>query len=125
MATRGNSVSPHCDGLWKIGPQLFYMNDSGDWDPAWGGSTLVLDDEGKMDYRSAPAFEAFAREIPAKSRGNYSFLFARGDHGWHGVRPLTCPEGKFRRMFAAVVDRRPTFKDHAREWILSRFKKKA
>ena len=74
---------------------------------------------------SVATFEDFAREIPATSLGNYSFLVARGDHAGHGVRPLTCPEGKFRRMFAAVVDRRPTFRDHARDWILKRLKRRA
>ena len=120
-ASRGCSVSPHCDGLRKIGSQLFYLNTPEDWDPSWGGATLVLDDEGKLDYRSAPEFEAFAREIPAATVGNRSFIFARGDHAWHGVRPLTCPEGKMRKLFAAVVERKMPLRTRIKERLMTLF----
>jgi len=121
-AVRGCSVSPHCDGLRKIGSQLFYFNDPTDWDAAWGGATLVLDDEGKLDYRSAPDFGAFAGEIPAQSLGNTSFIFARGDHAWHGVRPLASPEGKVRRLFSVVIDRKKPLGERLKEHVLKAFK---
>lgn len=118
-ATRGCSVSPHCDGTRKIGSHLFYFNDADDWDPAWGGATLVLDDAGKIGYESAPGFEDFVREIPAQTTGNRSFLFERGDHAWHGVRPLACPESAMRRIFSAVIDRKPTLLERAKESLLT------
>ena len=41
-AWQGCSVSPHCDAARKIATHLFYFNQE-DWDPAWGGQTLILD----------------------------------------------------------------------------------
>jgi hypothetical protein len=44
----GCAVSPHCDARREHGSHLFYFNPREDWDPAWGGSTLVLDDGGRL-----------------------------------------------------------------------------
>lgn len=115
------SVSPHCDGLRKIGAQLFYLNDRENWDPAWGGATLILDDEGRLDYRSAPDFDAFPREIAAESLGNRSLIFARGDHSWHAVRPLMCPEGKMRRLFTAVIERKMPLRTRIKDRVIDLF----
>jgi hypothetical protein len=102
-APAGCSVSPHCDARREYGSHLFYFNDP-DWDAAWGGETLVLDDAGRLDLNSAPAFEDFSNIVTCKSSGNVSTLLRRDDHGWHGVRPLTCPEGRLRRLFIVVVN---------------------
>ena len=48
----GSDVSPHCDARREHGSHLFYFNSEEDWDPAWGGSTLVLDDGGRLSYES-------------------------------------------------------------------------
>ena len=37
--------------------------------------------------------------------GNDSLLFKRGEHSWHGVRELRCPEGRMRKVFIVVVNR--------------------
>jgi len=99
----GCSVSPHTDSKREHGSHLFYFNAEGEWDPAWGGDTLVLDDGGRLDFESAPTYEDFVAEIPAKSIGNYSLLFERTDHAWHAVREIRCPEGRMRRLFIVVV----------------------
>jgi len=31
--------------------------------------------------------------------GNNSLLFLRGEHSWHGVRPIQCPADKLRKVF--------------------------
>ena len=49
----GCSVSPHTDSKREHGSHLFYFNAEGEWDPDWGGETLVLDDGGKLDFRTA------------------------------------------------------------------------
>ena len=100
------SVSPHCDSPRKLGSHIFYMNDPRDWDPAWGGETVVLDDEGKFATRSAPKWEDFKSATPAVAIGNRSFLFARRGNSWHGVRAIPCPEGKLRKVFIVVVNDR-------------------
>jgi hypothetical protein len=28
----------------------------------------------------------------------------RTDHAWHAVRPISCPEGRLRRVFIVVVN---------------------
>jgi hypothetical protein len=100
----GCSVSPHCDSKREHGSHLFYFNSEDDWDPAWGGETLVLDDGGKLDFESAPGLDEFVGESACKSIGNYSMFFLRTDHSWHAVREIKCPEDKMRRIFIVVVN---------------------
>ena len=101
----GCSVSPHCDNKRKLGSQIYYFNTEDDWDPSWGGETLILEDEsGQLDRKSAPAFEAFSRATPAIALGNRSLFFGRSEHSWHGVREIQCPEGKLRKVFIVVVN---------------------
>lgn len=97
------SVSPHCDAKWKLGSHIFYFNTEDDWRPEWGGQTVVLDDGGRFDCRSAPAFEDFDAEIESTAMGNYSFLFTRRGNSWHGVREISCPPGYYRKVFIVVI----------------------
>ncbi len=100
----GADVSPHCDARREHGSHLFYFNSHDDWNPAWGGSTLVLDDGERLDYNSAPAYEDFDDIVECESIGNYSSLMLRTDHAWHAVRPIECPPDKLRRVFIVVVN---------------------
>lgn len=101
----GCSVSPHCDALRKLGSHIFYFNTANDWDPAWGGDTLILDDGGKFSRKSAPKFEDFGDNVMAsEALGNRSLLFARGNKSWHGVKEIHCPEGKYRKVFIVVIN---------------------
>jgi hypothetical protein len=100
----GCDVSPHCDARREHGSHLFYFNSKDDWDPAWGGATLVLDDGGRLNYNSAPGFDEFDDAIECDSIGNYSSLMLRTDHAWHAVRAIDCPEGRLRRVFIVVVN---------------------
>ncbi|MEP5764465.1 MAG: hypothetical protein ABJ308_07720 [Halieaceae bacterium] len=100
----GCDVSPHCDARREHGSHLFYFNSEEDWDPDWGGSTLVLDDGGRLSYDSAPALEEFDEVHEVQSIGNYSALMLRTDHAWHAVRPINCPEDRLRRIFIIVVN---------------------
>ena len=105
----GCHVSPHCDARREHGSHLFYFNSAEDWDPAWGGATLILDDGGGangggLDYNSAPGLDAFAEVIETRTIGNYSCLMKRTDRSWHAVRPIQCPEGRLRRVFIVVVN---------------------
>lgn len=99
------SVSPHCDAKRKLASHIFYFNDEADWDPAWGGETMILDDAGRFSRRSAPSFDAFAGATRSNGMGNRSLLFARTPRAWHGVEPLRCPEGRYRRVFIVVANR--------------------
>jgi hypothetical protein len=112
----GCSVSPHCDAKWKVGSHIFYFNTEEDWDPAWGGETLILDDRGRFKYSSAPEFDDFAAVMPSQALGNRSLLFQRGDHSWHGVRPIRCPEGVLRKVFIVEIRRDGPF-ERARTWL--------
>jgi hypothetical protein len=99
----GCSVSPHCDAKHKLGSHIFYLNTPADWDPSWGGETLILDDGGRFSRSSAPRFEDFDAAFTAESIGNRSLLFGRGERSWHGVREIQCPEGAFRKVFIVVI----------------------
>jgi hypothetical protein len=100
---RACSVSPHCDARGKLGSQIFYLNDD-DWDTAWGGETVILDDKGRFSAQSSPAWEDFDTALPAKTAGNRSLIFGRRGNSWHGVRELTCPEGAYRQVFIVVFE---------------------
>ena len=101
----GCSISPHCDHKNKIGAHLFYFNTENDWKAEWGGETLILDDGGKIDRKSAPDFEAFSRSIPSRAMGNYSLLFSRTPKSWHGMQEIHCPEDRMRKVFMVAVKR--------------------
>lgn len=115
-ATVGNSVSPHCDRRLKLGSHIFYLNTDEDWDPAWGGETIVLDDRGRFARNSAPDFDEFDREIAADAVGNRSFIFTRRGNSWHGVREIRCPEGAYRKVFIVVINKPPLAR-RVRDWI--------
>ncbi len=100
----GCSVSPHCDARRKLGSHIFYFNTTDDWDPAWGGDTVVLDDGGRFSRRSAPAFEDFDRAESSVALGNRSLLFVRNGNSWHGVREIRCPPDALRKVFIVVID---------------------
>jgi 2OG-Fe(II) oxygenase superfamily len=101
----GCSVSPHCDAAWKLASHIFYFNTETDWDPAWGGETLILDDKRRFSPGSAPAFEDFSREISCPALGNCSLFFLRTEHSWHGVRPIRAPENHLRKVFIVEMRR--------------------
>jgi hypothetical protein len=117
----GDSVSPHCDARRKLGSHIFYLNTHEDWDPSWGGETLVLDDGGRFSRNSAPEFEAFDRIIHADAMGNRSFLFTRRGNSWHGVREIRCPEGARRKVFIVVIEK-PRFLRRLRGRFGARFR---
>jgi hypothetical protein len=100
----GCSVSPHCDARRKLGSHIFYLNNEEDWDPSWGGETLVLDDGGRFSHASAPKFDDFDAVISSDAMGNRSLLFARAGNSWHGVREIRCPPGKYRKVFIVVIN---------------------
>ena len=105
FAPAGASVSPHTDVKRKIGSHIFYLNTEQDWNPEWGGQTLVLDDQGKLNPNSAPAFGALPVAASSVILGNRSFLFKRTDHAWHAVNPIDCPPGRLRKVFIVVANR--------------------
>jgi hypothetical protein len=101
----GCSVSPHNDVELKLGSHIFYFNTPQDWNPDWGGETLILDDGGRFASDSAPHFDDFERVVASEMFGNRSLLFARQGNSWHGVREIRCPEDRMRKVFIVVIDR--------------------
>jgi hypothetical protein len=104
-AGTGCSVSPHVDASRKLGSHIFYFHTDEDWDNTWGGQTVVLDDGGTMPRHSAPAFNRFKEIASSTITNNHSFIFKRTEHSWHGVKPLTCPENRLRKVFIVVINR--------------------
>lgn len=100
----GCDVSPHCDSQVKLGSQIFYMNTADNWDPAWGGQTVILDDHGKFSTKSNPGFDDFDQEWVAETMDNRSIIFGRKGNSWHGVRAIEAPEGVLRKVFILVYE---------------------
>ncbi len=95
-----NEVSPHKDASNKLGTHIFYWNSDEDWKAEWGGQLLVL--EGKKVPGITPDFHDFERETIIPNMNNHSFLFKNTQEAWHGVKPLHCPEGKYRKLFNVI-----------------------
>jgi len=104
-ASSGCSVSPHLDSARKYGSQVFYFNTDQDWEPGWGGQTVVLSDEHRKSHSPNPEFADLESVAASQTIGNYSLLFARGAHSWHGVRALNCPPDHLRKVFIVVINR--------------------
>ena len=104
-ARNGGSVSPHTDARRKIGSHIFYFNTDDDWDPAWGGQTVVLDDGGRLSAHDSPKFGALPQVAVSEILGNRSFIFKRTEHSWHAVNPIVCPPSRLRKVFIVVVNR--------------------
>ena len=102
----GCSVSPHCDARGKLGSHIFYMNDRDEWDPAWGGETVILDDHGRFPAQSNPEFSDFDTAVPAETMDNRSLIFGRRGNSWHGVHRIHCPAGYYRKVFIVVFEER-------------------
>ncbi|HZT70194.1 MAG TPA: 2OG-Fe(II) oxygenase [Terriglobia bacterium] len=103
-AWQGCSVSPHCDARRKLGTHIFYFNTQADWESAWGGEILILDDSGRFKPHSAPLFDDLKVAASLDPRGNGSLLFQRTEHSWHGVRPLGCPPDRLRKLFIITIN---------------------
>lgn len=99
----GSEVSPHRDIRTKAGLHLFYFNPEGEWDPAWGGEVLLLGRR-KRPVNN-PDFADFAETTQVPIVGNVSLLLRNTPEAWHGVRPLICSEGKYRRLFSVIAQR--------------------
>ena len=80
------------------------MNDRDEWDPAWGGETVILDDHGRFPAQSNPEFSDFDTAVPAETMDNRSLIFGRRGNSWHGVREIQCPEGALRKVFIVVFE---------------------
>jgi Rps23 Pro-64 3,4-dihydroxylase Tpa1-like proline 4-hydroxylase len=104
----GSEVSPHVDTPEKIGTHILYFNTQQDWQPEWGGELLVL--SGKQTPKMNPEFTDFTSAVPVPIWDNHSFFFRNYEHSWHGVKPLTCPTGSYRRLFNIIVEYSPTRK---------------
>jgi hypothetical protein len=102
MGVTGSEVCPHIDTDTKMATNIFYFNTVDDWDPAWGGNTIILD--GKKPGVEYPDFGDFDAGETLEYLGNRSLLFRNTADAWHGVRPLTCPEGSYRRIFNVVFE---------------------
>lgn len=98
----GCDVSPHIDSQDKIGTHILYFNTSDTWKPEWGGSTLVL--SSKRTDALNPEISDFAVVESSSILDNCSFLFKNAPDSWHGVAPLTCPEGAYRRLFNIIFE---------------------
>lgn len=123
MAGSGDAVSPHCDSARRLGTHIFNFNSPDDWDPAWGGQTVLLGDP--TDSRPDPSLGDFRVRHPIEYGTNRSLLFQNGENHWHGVSPLQCPPGALRKVFLVaflrperrlkVIGRR--LRDRAMRWL--------
>jgi hypothetical protein len=102
VGSQGSEVSPHVDASEKLGTHILYFNRSDEWNPEWGGATLVLG--GKKTKSMNPDFSDFDTRDEARIVDNHSFLFRNTPDAWHGASALTCPPGSYRRLFNVIFE---------------------
>jgi hypothetical protein len=102
IGSNGSEVSPHVDAPEKLGTHILYFNTSDEWNPAWGGATLVLG--GKTTEALNPDFTDFETRDEARIVDNHSFFFKNTPHSWHGASALACPPGSYRRLFNVIFE---------------------
>lgn len=102
VATAGRSVSPHIDARNKIGTHIFYFNTAADWQPDWGGSTLVLGDKNYEGMN--PEISDFGTVDAVEVMDNRSFLFKNQPEAWHAVDTINCPPDTYRRIFNVIFE---------------------
>ena len=102
-SVRGDEVSPHNDAEEKLGTHIFYCHAAGAWDRAWGGDTLLLG--GRREDAAHPDFVDFVERTAVGALDSQCLLFRRTDASWHGVEPLTCPDGCDRQTFHVIAER--------------------
>ena len=86
VGSHGSEVSPHVDAANKLGTHILYFNTSDEWNPEWGGATLVLG--GKQTEAMNPDFADFETRDEARIMDNHSFLFKNTPNAWHGATAL-------------------------------------
>ena len=99
MHGRGGNLNIHKD--YSIHPRLklqrklnliVYM--SNDWDSTWGGGLELWSNNPKTNRP-----KELVKTIEPKF--NRAILFDTAQNSWHGLpKPLTCPEGKYRKSLA-------------------------
>ena len=99
MHGRGGNLNIHKD--YSIHPRLklqrklnliVYM--SNDWDFTWGGGLELWSNNSETNRP-----EELVKTIEPKF--NRAILFDTAQNSWHGLpKPLTCPEGKYRKSLA-------------------------
>ena len=102
VAQNGQDVSPHIDSERKIGTHIFYFNTNADWSVEWGGGTVFYANKQSLNYN--PEVEDFDTKHVASILSNYSTLFRNSDNAWHGVEPISCPDGHYRRIFNVIFE---------------------
>ena len=99
MHGRGGNLNIHKD--YSIHPRLkmqrklnliVYMSD--DWDPSWGGGLELWSNNPETNKP-----KELVKTIEPKF--NRAILFDTTQDSWHGLpKPLTCPDGKYRKSLA-------------------------
>ncbi len=125
LASSGCDVSPHVDAPHKYGTHIFYFNSDENWNDNWGGQTLMLG--AKKTDRQNPEITDFDSRAAAPILNNRSMLFKNVPDAWHGVAPIRCPEGNYRRIFNVIFQNpleleKPTDKPGLMRRVLNRFK---
>ena len=102
IGINGSEVSPHLDAPVKVATHLFYFNTDEDWNYSWGGETLILGD--KLTNYMNPSFDDFRTTKIIKITDNSSLLLQNSPEAWHGVKPLSCPQNRCRKLFNVVFE---------------------
>jgi len=104
---RGALLRPHSDATFKFLSCVYHFAPA-DWRAEWGGGTDLFrprGDRGRFNWTNRE-LDADDVEVAARCefRPNRLFLFVKGPRSLHGVAPVACPAGVFRRTFNFALE---------------------
>lgn len=102
VASVESDISPHVDSRKKAGTHIFYFNTKEDWKEAWGGHTLFLG--GPKHKNLNPEISDFKTVVEIPIIENKSVLFKNTPNAWHGVAPIQCEAGYYRKLFNVIFE---------------------
>jgi len=98
---------PHTDSPGKIVTLVLAFPEEGEWDPAYGGGTSIVEPLDDREYfnpfnKSLP-FEAVDVQRVVEYQPNQAMLFIKTFNSWHAVMPTHGPAGLWRKTLTVNV----------------------
>ena len=118
MPADGGYIKPHTDTVQKVITLVFSMVKPGDWNPAFGGGTDVLNprdlSQPLTDYE-AP-LDTFEKVYTYEYVPNQCVIFVKSANSWHSVGPMTgVGSSMLRRTITLNVETSDTLKGWPKE----------
>ena len=106
----GGWIPPHTDNPCKLLSFILYFAES-DWPESYGGGTEIYEPRAALlrhNWRNVEMpFEAMKHRRIFAFVPNRLVFFLKSKNSWHGVSPISCPDGRSRKSLLMTLHDRP------------------